>query len=146
MVRRPQRSSAMTCPVPVVVAAGNDTPPVIAFITRALAAVSATVPGVLLVAFMTIAAFAVRIYVPGAGILSPMILAIIAGMLFHNVVGTPHTALAGVKFTMRRILRLAIVLLGLQLTAAQIAAVGYSGFVVIALTLTATFLFTTWFG
>jgi uncharacterized integral membrane protein (TIGR00698 family) len=75
-----------------------------------------------------------------------MILSIIAGMLFHNVVGTPHSAAAGVKFTMRRLLRLAIILLGLQLTAAQIAAVGYSGVVVIALTLTATFLFTTWFG
>jgi len=135
----------MTHPSPIVVA-GNDTSPNLAFLYRAWTAAAATIPGIVLVIFMTVTAFAVRLVVPGAGILSPMILAIIAGMLFHNVVGTPHSASAGVKFTMRRLLRLAIILLGLQLTAAQIAAVGYSGVVVIALTLAATFLFTTWFG
>jgi len=113
---------------------------------RAWTAAAATVPGIVLVIFMTMTAFAARLMVPGAGILSPMILSIIAGILFHNVVGTPYSATAGVKFTLRRLLRLAIILLGLQLTAAQIAEVGYSGVVVIALTLTATFLFTTWFG
>lgn len=43
-------------------------------------------------------------------------------------------------------LRLAIILLGLQLTAAQIAEVGAKGMAVIVLTLGTTFLFTTWFG
>lgn len=136
----------MTCHAPLVAAAGNDTFPSFAFVSRAIADAAAITPGIVLVVFMTITAFASRLVVPGAGILSPMILAIIAGMLFHNIVGTPHSASAGVRFTMRRLLRLAIVLLGLQLTAAQISAVGYSGVVVIALTLAATFLFTIWFG
>jgi uncharacterized integral membrane protein (TIGR00698 family) len=47
---------------------------------------------------------------------------------------------------LRRILRFAIILLGLQLTAEQIAQVGTAGIAVIALTLIATFLFTTWLG
>ena len=136
----------MTHPTPIVTAASNGTSANFAFASRALADAASTIPGIVLVLFMTATAFAVRFVVPGAGILSPMILSIIAGMLFHNVVGTPHSATAGVKFTMRRLLRIAIILLGLQLTAAQIAAVGYSGVVVIALTLAATFLFTTWFG
>jgi uncharacterized integral membrane protein (TIGR00698 family) len=136
----------MTQSTPLVAAAGNDAPHNFAIVYRTLSSAAANVPGIVLVIFMTITAFAARLVVPGAGILSPMILAIIAGMLFHNIVGTPHSAAAGVKFTMRRLLRLAIILLGLQLTAAQITAVGYSGVVVIALTLAATFLFTTWFG
>jgi uncharacterized integral membrane protein (TIGR00698 family) len=145
-----QRSSAMTHPVPlatpIVATADDNASPNLAFVHRAWAAAAATVPGIVLVLFITTTAFAARLVIPHAGILSPMILAILAGMLFHNLVGTPHSASAGVKFTMRRLLRLAIILLGLQLTAAQISAVGYSGVVVIALTLAATFLFTTWFG
>jgi uncharacterized integral membrane protein (TIGR00698 family) len=75
-----------------------------------------------------------------------MILAIVLGILLHNVVGTPARAQAGVKFSLRRILRFAIILLGIQLSATQIAEVGARGFAVIAVTLTATFIFTTWFG
>jgi uncharacterized integral membrane protein (TIGR00698 family) len=120
----------------------NDTS---SFASRAISASLTAAPGLMLVAFVTIMAFAARL-VSGATVFSPMILAIIAGMLFHNVVGTPHRAKAGVTFAMRPLLRLAIILLGLQLTAAQMAAVGYSGIVVIVLTLAATFLFTTWLG
>jgi uncharacterized integral membrane protein (TIGR00698 family) len=47
---------------------------------------------------------------------------------------------------MRSILRFAIILLGLQLTAAQLLEVGGIGFAVIAATLLTTFIFTTWLG
>jgi uncharacterized integral membrane protein (TIGR00698 family) len=47
---------------------------------------------------------------------------------------------------MRSILRFAIILLGLQLTAAQLLAVGGVGFATIIATLVATFAFTTWLG
>jgi len=144
MVSRQQWSLAMTHNASIAVADGPASQP--ALISRAVSAAVEAVPGLFLVVFVTITAFAIRLMVPGAGILSPMILAILIGILFHNIVGTPHTAKAGVVFSMRRLLRLAIILLGLQLTAAQIAAVGYSGIVVIVLTLTATFLFTTWLG
>jgi uncharacterized integral membrane protein (TIGR00698 family) len=71
-----------------------------------------------------------------------MILAIILGVAFHNAAGTPARARAGVRFALRRLLRLAIILLGLQLTAVQVAAVGITGIAIIVATLVATFLVT----
>lgn len=47
---------------------------------------------------------------------------------------------------MRRILRFAIVLLGLQLSLAQVITVGVVGLAIIAVTLAATFVFTVWLG
>ncbi len=102
-------------------------------------------PGLLLTALVTAAAFGLR-EVPEVSTFSPLILAIVIGMVFHNAIGTPLRAKAGVTFALRKILRFAIILLGLQLTAAQIAEVGATGIAVIALTLIATFLFTTWLG
>lgn len=103
------------------------------------------VPGVFLTALVMAAAFGLR-QIPQLSAFSPLILAIVVGMAFHNVIGTPVRAKAGVTFALRKILRFAIILLGLQLTAAQIAQVGATGIAVIALTLIATFLFTTWLG
>jgi uncharacterized integral membrane protein (TIGR00698 family) len=102
-------------------------------------------PGLILTAAIAAAALALR-QIPGVATFSPMIIAILIGMAFHNLLGTPARAKAGVVFSMRRVLRFAIILLGLQLTAAQVAEVGGKGVAVIALTLVATFLFTTWLG
>ncbi|WP_458759527.1 YeiH family protein [Afipia sp. TerB] len=102
-------------------------------------------PGVFLTALIATAAFGLH-ELPGIAALSPLILSILLGIAFHNLVGTPVRAHDGVGFALKRILRLAIVLLGLQLTAEQIAEVGATGLAVIALTLVVTFLFTTWFG
>lgn len=98
-------------------------------------------PGVALCAGVAVLAFALR-HLPGVGLFSPMILAILIGMALHNLAGTPPLAKPGVAFTMRRILRMAIVLLGLQLTLMQVVAVGALGIAVIAAALVATFLFT----
>nr|WP_245416922.1 YeiH family protein [Undibacter mobilis] len=102
-------------------------------------------PGLALTFAIAAAAFGLRL-IPGISVLSPMILAILIGIAFHNVVGTPARAKAGITFSLRRILRFAIILLGLQLTAAQVAEVGASGVALIVVTLVATFTFTKWFG
>ncbi|MGH8033407.1 MAG: YeiH family protein [Luteimonas sp.] len=104
-----------------------------------------TLPGLLLVGAITAIAYALR-QLPGVGVLSPMILAIALGMVFHNTASTPLSAKAGVQFSMRRLLRIAIVLLGLQLTFAQVGEVGLRGMAIIATTLVATFVFTRWLG
>lgn len=111
----------------------------------ALAAVFAVIPGLLLTSGIAAAAFGLHA-LPGISLLSPMILSIFIGIAFHNVVRTPAAAKAGVAFSLRRILRLAIILLGLQLTAQQVIAVGGVGLAIIVATLLATFLFTTWVG
>jgi uncharacterized integral membrane protein (TIGR00698 family) len=102
-------------------------------------------PGLFLTAIVAGAAFALR-QIPGVGTLSPMILAILLGIGFHNIVGTPSWAKAGVTFSLRRVLRAAIILLGLQLTITQVIEVGGRGLLIIALTLVATFAFTVWTG
>ena len=102
-------------------------------------------PGLALTAAIAALAFALR-HLPGLTAFSPMILAIVIGMAFHNLVGTPISAKAGVAFSMRKVLRFAIILLGLQLTAAQVAEVGAGGVALIAATLVSTFAFTLWLG
>jgi uncharacterized integral membrane protein (TIGR00698 family) len=102
-------------------------------------------PGLALTA--AIAACAVVLsHMPGVKILSPMILATLLGMLLHNLVGTPDWARAGVAFSLKRILRLGIILLGLQLMASQVVQVGLAGAAIIISTLVATFVFTKWLG
>ncbi len=102
-------------------------------------------PGLALTAGIAMLSFACR-QLPGVSSFSPMILAILLGIGFHNLVGTPRKARAGVTFSLRRILRFAIILLGLQLTAQQIAEVGATGVAIIVTTLAASFIFTTWCG
>jgi len=103
------------------------------------------VPGLLLTAMIAATAFLLHA-LPVIGTLSPLILAILLGMAFHNLIGTPARARGGVVFSLRRILRLAIILLGLQLTVAQVMAVGGAGLLIILATLAATFCFTLWLG
>lgn len=102
-------------------------------------------PGVLFIGVIGAAAFGLH-SLPVIGTLSALILAIILGMAVRNTVGVPAPLRAGVSFGLKRILRIAIVFLGLQLSFAQIVQVGGRGFIVIAATLLATFLFTTWLG
>lgn len=103
------------------------------------------VPGLILTGGIAGLAYAVRL-IPGLGLVSPLVIAIIIGMVFHNLVHTPAIATLGVKFALRRILRFAIVLLGLQLTFAQVRTVGVVGFSIVAVTLAATFFATRWLG
>lgn len=102
-------------------------------------------PGLLLTGGIAVTAFLLR-ELAVVSTFSPMILAILIGMLFHNAIGTPASAKAGITFSLHRILRLGIILLGLQLTLAQVAEVGAVGIAIIAGSLIATFLFTKMFG
>jgi uncharacterized integral membrane protein (TIGR00698 family) len=107
--------------------------------------IAPNLPGLFLTASLAAMAFTVRT-LPLFGRLSPLILAIVLGIAFHNLIGTPVRARAGVGFSMRRVLRFAIILIGLQLTAQQVAQVGLAGLAEIATVLIATFVFTKWLG
>jgi uncharacterized integral membrane protein (TIGR00698 family) len=104
-----------------------------------------TLPGLLLASAVAISAYLVR-QLPGMATFSPLILAIVLGIAFHNLVGTPSAARPGVTFSLRRLLRVAIILLGPQLTIAQVIEVGGRGIGIIVATLLATFAFTVWMG
>jgi uncharacterized integral membrane protein (TIGR00698 family) len=107
--------------------------------------IMATLPGLLLASAVAVSAYAIR-QLPVMATFSPLILAIVIGIAFHNFVGTPSSAKLGVAFSMRRLLRIAIILLGLQLTITQVIEVGGRGIGIIAATLVATFAFTVWMG
>lgn len=98
-------------------------------------------PGIALALGLAVVAMAAHA-LPGLARVSPMILAIGLGVGFANLFGLPAAARPGVAAVMRRLLRLAIVLLGLQITPARLAEVGLRGFLVVALCLVATFVFT----
>lgn len=83
---------------------------------------------------------------PGISILSPLILAILLGILVRNTVGTPQICQLGISFSLKKILKLAIILLGLQLSLAQVIEVGPVGFAIVAVTASSTFYFTCWLG
>ena len=102
-------------------------------------------PGLALTAAIAAMAFALR-QISYVAVLSPIILSIALGIGFRNLTGIPALAAPGIAFSMRRLLRFAIILLGLQLTAAQLVEVGATGIAIIALTLVATFLFTVQLG
>jgi uncharacterized integral membrane protein (TIGR00698 family) len=102
-------------------------------------------PGLALTGLIAAAAFGLHALSP-LGALSPLILSILLGMALKNSLGTPEAARPGIAFSLRRILRAGIVLMGLQLTLGQVAEVGAAGVALIAATLIATFLFTTWLG
>lgn len=132
-------------------ATANDLPnrlnPANADRTRpALTSISAgVVPGLVLVAMITAVAYSARGF-SGLTLFSPMILAVVAGMIYSNVLGLPAHAKAGIGFSQKRLLRFAIVLLGFQLTLGQVAGIGFGGVGIVAATLGATFLFTVTLG
>ncbi|MGA2485546.1 MAG: putative sulfate exporter family transporter [Roseiarcus sp.] len=98
-------------------------------------------PGLALTAAIAGAAFALRL-VPGVATLSPMILAVLLGVVLHNLFGAPKAAREGVAFSLRFVLRSSIILLGLQITAGQAAALGVGGLAAIAVALVSTLAFT----
>lgn len=108
-------------------------------------AVATYLPGVVLVAVITASAYGLR-HLPFLSSLSPMISAIFVGMLFANVVGFAATANAGISVAGKRLLRLAVALLGLQLTFGQLVDIGPAGLVFAATVVVSTMLFTVWVG
>lgn len=78
----------------------------------------------------------------GFALFSPMILAMALGLMLGNLRPLPALFQPGLAFAMRHLLRAGIVLLGLQLTLDQVMGVGGAGFLVIAGSLAACFLFT----
>lgn len=108
---------------------------------RLRSAATALLPGLGLTLGLALVATALW-RVIGIAALSPLVLAMVLGIAVRNTLGTGIAVAPGIAFSLRRILRFAIVLLGFQLTATQLAQVGVSGLLVITLSLVGTFVFT----
>ncbi|MCU0551456.1 MAG: YeiH family protein [Leptolyngbya sp. Prado105] len=101
--------------------------------------------GILLTASLAAIAYLLRL-VPGFNLFSPLVLAILLGILARNVVGVAPICQPGISFAMRRVLRVAVVLLGVQLSVLQVLSVGIAGLLIMMITLFSTFWLTCWLG
>ena len=97
-------------------------------------------PGLLLTAVIAAAAFLPRA-MTGWAMLNPLVVAILLGIALRAAIGLPSAAAPGLTVSQKRVLRIAIALLGLQISMSQIAEIGWSGTVIALSCLAATFLF-----
>jgi uncharacterized integral membrane protein (TIGR00698 family) len=110
---------------------------------RASEGIAALLPGFALAGAVAAGAFALRaLPVPAIATISPLMLAILLGMAVRNTLGTPDAAHPGLAACLRRPLRFGIVLLGLQLTLAQVLEVGGAGLLILVVAVAGTYLFT----
>jgi uncharacterized integral membrane protein (TIGR00698 family) len=99
------------------------------------------VPGLISASAIAVLAVCLRT-LPLLSVVSPMMLAVLIGVTLNNVMGKPNWMKDGILFSQRQLLRIAIVLLGLQLTFAEVVRLGLIGLVILAAALTCTFVFT----
>ncbi len=89
-----------------------------------------TLNGILLVALFAIASYTIaQISIIAALGLSPLIIGIVVGAIYGNTLHqhVPQEWHAGINFSARKILRLAIILYGFSITLQEIASIGWQG-------------------
>lgn len=98
-------------------------------------------PGLVLAGLVTILAELLHGY-RGFSTFNPTILALLLGLGFNALIGTPENCRPGTGFAARTLLRLAIALLGLQLALSKLVELGWSGAVIVLAVVPGTFIFT----
>ena len=106
------------------------------------------VPGVLFAVLVSAAAIALQHTELFSKIipLSSLIIAIIIGFAINNAITLPSHTRTGIRFSSKRILRLAIIFLGFRLSLSEVAGMGSHALITIAAASTLTILFTLWLG
>jgi len=113
--------------------------------TAATASLRLPLPGVAVAMALAATAMAIR-QLPWAGALSPAILAIVLGIAARQIIGLPDVLRPGLAIALRSLLRLAVMLLGLQVTLGQIGALGFGVVGAVAGGLVCCFVATIWLG
>ena len=105
-------------------------------------------PGLGLVALIATVAFAVESVIKTTTpvVLSPLVVAVVLGGLISNLGLIPERCRSGLRFAARSLLRLGIVLLGLQLSFSQVRELGAPGLLLVAFVVAITFIGTQWLG
>ncbi|WP_336205500.1 YeiH family protein [Nonomuraea sp. LPB2021202275-12-8] len=96
-------------------------------------------PGLLVTAAAVALALTVHQLAP---MLSPAVVAVVAGAVLAGLGGAGERLLPGLRFVSRRVLRVAIVLLGLQISVPQVLAMGWRTAAVVLVATGATFAIT----
>ena len=105
-------------------------------------------PGLAIAASIAAVAFVVEYLIKNntAGVVSPLVIAVVLGALISNLGLLPENCRIGLGFAARNLLRLGIVLLGLQLSFSQVRELGAPGLVLVIVVVAATFTGTQWLG
>jgi len=101
--------------------------------------------GLLLAGAIAAIAFGLN-QIPALRRVNPMLVAVFIGILVQSFLTIPKSCTSGINFSLQKLLKIAIVLLGLQLSFTQLLDVGLQGLLAIMLTLGTTFLFCVWLG
>jgi uncharacterized integral membrane protein (TIGR00698 family) len=108
----------------------------------------AQLPGLGLAGIVVAIAFAleklVKVHTPI--VLSPLVAAVLIGALLTNLRVLPELARPGLQYAARRLLRIGIVILGLQLSLTKLRDLGLKGVALVLVTTTVTFFGTQWLG
>ena len=81
----------------------------------------------------------------GSSPISGVPVAIVLGLVLRNTFGLPAALTPGLKFCVTTVLRLGIVLVGIRLSAFDVARLGIAGLPVVLAAITAGLVFVTWF-
>ena len=105
-------------------------------------------PGLAIAASIAAVAFVVEYLIKNntAGVVSPLVIAVVLGALISNLGLLPENCRIGLGFAARNLLRLGIVLLGLQLSFSQVHELGAPGLALVIVVVAATFTGTQWLG
>ncbi|MFM8687939.1 MAG: YeiH family protein, partial [Acidimicrobiaceae bacterium] len=79
-------------------------------------------------------------------VISPLVIAVVFGALISNIGLLPEKCRVGLGFAARNLLRLGIVLLGLQLSFSQVRELGAPGLALVVVVVAVTFVGTQWLG
>lgn len=108
-------------------------------------------PGILAVSVLAWVSIQLSDYI-GEGLMgfekspvSPVMLAIILGLLVGGLVRMPTSFTPGISFSVKKVLRLGIILLGIRLTFFDVLQLGAFGVPIVALCIIGALLITTWF-
>jgi len=101
--------------------------------------ISPAIPGLILVLAVAIGARFLQSLIPGPTLnkaISEILIAVLIGLLVRNTLGLVARTQAGIAFSLNRLLRLGIILLGLRLSLQDVIATGLSALILIIVCIT----------
>ncbi len=78
--------------------------------------------------------------------LNPLLIAVLLGIVVGNTIRVPKIYQPGIQFSMKKILRLSVILLGLKLSFTEVLEIGASNLILVAFSSISTFFLTCWLG
>ncbi|WP_162991251.1 YeiH family protein [Biomaibacter acetigenes] len=103
--------------------------------------------GIFIVTLATIASYLIQgIDIVKKMNFSSLIIAILIGALIKNTIGLKENMIDGIKFCSKKILRLAVIMLGFKLSLTEVSKIGLKAVILIIVVSTLTLLFTQYMG